>query len=78
MALAHALLNQIAFSPLLLCPHSHARRLLSAYARVVDLHGSALLLHLPSLEKSPIESSFGYFSASEGESGSDQLIVSLS
>ena len=55
MALAHALLNQIAFSPLL-C-YSHAS--LTAYARVVDLHGSALVLHLPSLGKSLIDSSFG-------------------
>ena len=49
--------------------------LLSAYARVVDLHGSALFLHLLSLGISPID---GSFSASEGKSGSDQLIVSLS
>ena len=52
--------------------------LLSAYARVVDLHGSALFLHLLSLGKSPIDGSFGCFSASEEKSGSDQLIVSLS
>ena len=79
MALAHALLNQIAFSPLLLCSHSHASPTACLPMLVLWIYTVQHCFFISFLwGKSPIDGSFGCFSASGGKSGSDQLIVSLS